>query len=271
TPVSAVAKSWKEAPATQNAALTLVLLAGAYTVPAVVGVMDWNSIIAQLWSILLWSAVFALLLRMLGGKAIQYPAWLLLVLGTMCFGAYYFSQADSSYSAKMWDSKSGLRGAIARHVNFDASFAAVSNLWAVSREKPCDPLCRFLKEQTGIPASVAVQPVDVKLVEKLEANTQPKPNVFVIVVDSLRRDYVSAYNPAVQFTPEIQKFADESVVMRNSFTRYAGTTLSEPAIWAGSLMLHKHYVRPFHPMNNLEKVMQTDGYDRFVTVDTVLR
>ncbi len=36
-------------------------------------------------------------------------------------------------------------------------------------------------------------------------------------------------------------------------------------------MLHKHYVRPFHPMNNLEKLVQADGYDRFVTVDTVLR
>ncbi len=270
-PVSAVAKSWKEAPATQNAALALVLLAAAYTVPAIIGVMDWNSIIAKLWAIVMWSAVFALLLKMRGGNAGQYPAWLLLVLATTCFGAYYFSQSGNGYAAQVWNSEPGLRSAVSRHVNLDASFAAVSNVWAVSEEKPCDPLCRFLKEQTGIPASVAVQPVNVKLVDKLEANDQPKPNVFVIVVDSLRRDYVSAYNPAVQFTPEIQKFADESVVMRNSFTRYAGTTLSEPAIWAGSLMLHKHYVRPFHPMNNLEKLMQTDDYDRFVTVDTVLR
>lgn len=270
-PVPVAAKSWKEAPATQNAALMLVLLAAAYTVPAVIGVMDWNSIIAKLWSIVLWSAVFALLLKMTPGKSVRYPAWLLLALGMTSFGAYYFSQAGNGYAARVWDSEPGLRAAVSRHVNLDASFATVSNLWTVSHEKPCDPLCRFLKEQTGIPASVTVPPVDVKLVEKLEPNDEPKPNVFVIVVDSLRRDYVSAYNPAVQFTPEIQKFANESVVMRNSFTRYAGTTLSEPAIWAGSLMLHKHYVRPFHPMNNLEKLVQADGYDRFITVDTVLR
>jgi arylsulfatase A-like enzyme len=270
-PVPVAPKSWKEAPATQNVALMLVLLAATYTVPAVIGVMDWNSIIAKLWSIIMWSAIFALLLRMRDGKTAQYPPWLLVCLGVMTFGAYYFSQTDTGYGARVWNSKPGLRSAVSRHVNLDASFAAVKNLWAVSQEKPCDALCRFLKEQTGIPASVAVQPVDVKLVDELRATAQSKPNVFVIVVDSLRRDYVSAYNPAVQFTPEIQKFANESVVMRNSFTRYAGTTLSEPAIWAGSLMLHKHYVRPFHPMNNLEKLMQTDGYDRFLTVDTVLR
>jgi len=264
-------KSWQDAPATQNAALMLVLLAAAYTVPAVIGVMDWNSILAKLWSIVLWGAVFALFLRTSRSKVVQYPAWLLLVLGAASFSAYYASRAESAYAEKAWNSKPGLRAAVSRHVNFDASYAAVADLWSVSQEKPCDALCRFLKEQTGIPASVAVQPVDVKLVEKLEATHQPKPNIFVIVVDSLRRDYVSAYNPAVQFTPEIQNFANESVVLRNSFTRYAGTTLSEPAIWAGSLMLHKHYVRPFHPMNNLEKLVEADGYDRFVTVDTVLR
>ena len=30
-----------------------------------------------------------------------------------------------------------------------------------------------------------------------------KPNIFLLVVDSMRRDYLSTYNPAVTFTPEI--------------------------------------------------------------------
>jgi arylsulfatase A-like enzyme len=127
----------------------------------------------------------------------------------------------------------------------------------------------FLTEQTAIAGTV--QPVDVKVVADLHPTTAPKPNIFIIVVDSLRRDYLSPYNPAVTFTPNIAQFASESAVMRNSFTRYAGTTLSEPAIWAGTMMLNKHYVQPFSPMNNLEKLVETDGYDQFVTVDTVLR
>ncbi len=261
-------RSWREAPATQNAAMVLLLLAAIYVVPALIGAMDWNSVLAKLWAVALWVLVPALCLRVWPPRVPRrYPVWLLLAVGAGAFFTYQGSQRND-----WWQKGPGgteFAAAAGRHTSVDASYAAIRDLWTITAEKPCDGLCVFLKEQTGIPAPV--QPVDVKVVADLQPASGAKPNIFIIVVDSLRRDYLSPYNPAVTFTPNIAQFASESAVMRNSFTRYAGTTLSEPAIWAGTMMLHKHYVQPFYPMNNLEKLVETDGYDQFVTVDTVLR
>ncbi|HYK50987.1 MAG TPA: sulfatase-like hydrolase/transferase, partial [Terriglobales bacterium] len=261
-------QSWRDRPSVQNAALVLVLLAAIYVVPALIGVMDWNSVLAKLWSVVLWIMALSLSVRIWQPKVTRrYPAWLLLALSAGAFFTYQVSQRSMRWQKSMGGAE--FVEATSRHNSLDASYAAIRDLWTVAEEKPCDALCVFLKEQTGIPG--VVQPVDVKVVPDLKPTTASKPNVFIIVVDSLRRDYVSPYNPAVTFTPNIAQFASESTVMRNSFTRYAGTTLSEPAIWAGTMMLHKHYVQPFSPMNNLEKLVETDGYDQYVTVDTVLR
>lgn len=263
-------QTWRDTPVTQNAALAVVLLGAIYVVPALIGIMDWNSVLAKLWAAVLWIAALALGIRIWGEKKeLRQPVWLMLAIAAGTFVAYQVSQRNDWWQQKL--KKPEFSAAVARHAALDASFSAISDLWTIAVEKPCDSLCEFLKEQTGIPSSAAVQAVDVKLVPDLQPVPGPKPNIFVIVVDSLRRDYVSPYNPAVTFTPNIQQFASESVVMRNSYTRYAGTTLSEPAIWAGTMMLHKHYVQPFHMVNNLEKLVATDGYDRYVTVDTVLR
>jgi arylsulfatase A-like enzyme len=81
---------------------------------------------------------------------------------------------------------------------------------------------------------------------------------------------VSAYNPAVSFTPSIGAFAADSIIFQNAFTRYTGTIMAEPAIWSGTLLLHKHYVQPFRLVNNLEKLIQADGYQAFVTIDQIL-
>ena len=70
----------------------------------------------------------------------------------------------------------------------------------------------------------------------------PPPHIFLLVVDSLRRDYLSPYNPQVTFTPAFDQFAREEFAFQRAFTRYGGTGLSMPAIWAGSMILHKEYV-----------------------------
>ena len=56
----------------------------------------------------------------------------------------------------------------------------------------------------------------------------------------------------MNFTPNIEKFARESLVMRNAFTRHGGTMLAEPSIWTGTLHLHNQYIEPFYPMNSLQ-------------------
>ncbi len=129
---------------------------------------------------------------------------------------------------------------------------------------------RILQQNSNIPRDVRTDPVDIQHVDRLAPAPGPKPDIYLLVVDSLRRDYLGAYNPNVHFTPELDRFAGESLVMRNAFTRYGATGLSEPAIWTGALMLHKQYITPFAPMNSLAKLLQADGYRGLVSVDSIL-
>ena len=78
------------------------------------------------------------------------------------------------------------------------------------------------------------------------------PHIFLIVIDSLRRDYLSPYNPRVTFTPQLARFAAESDTFQRAFTRYGGTGLSMPALWVGRLVPHTEYVLPLRPTNALE-------------------
>jgi hypothetical protein len=107
-------------------------------------------------------------------------------------------------------------------------------------------------------------------VDEPRAISTHRPNIFIIVIDSLRPDYLSAYNPAVTFTPAIGAFAADSIVMRHAFTSYAGTALSEPALWAGGLIPRAMYIKPFSPMNNLERLLRLGEYRRYISVDGIL-
>ena len=127
----------------------------------------------------------------------------------------------------------------------------------------------FLKSRTNIREPEG--PANVSLVANLGASSGAKPNIFIFVIDSLRRDFLSPYNSAITTTPEIAKFADDSVVFENAFTRYAGTALSEPAIWVGAMQLHKQYVEPFYPMNNLQRLVEAEGYHSYVSLDPILQ
>ena len=98
---------------------------------------------------------------------------------------------------------------------------------------------------------------------------EPPPHIFFFVIDSLRRDYVSPYNPRVRFTPSFARFAQEDVAFDRAFTRYGGTGLSMPAIWSGSMILHKEYVLPFQPMNALEKLLLANHYRLLMSMDHI--
>ncbi|MGE3508502.1 MAG: sulfatase-like hydrolase/transferase [Vicinamibacterales bacterium] len=102
-----------------------------------------------------------------------------------------------------------------------------------------------------------------------QPGTRP-PHIFLFVVDSLRRDYLSPYNPAVSFTPAFGTFARDSIVFERAFTRYGGTGLSVPAVWAGGMLFHKQYVTPFAPMNALMKLLDSNGYRRIMSMDSVV-
>ncbi len=116
---------------------------------------------------------------------------------------------------------------------------------------------------------VQVDPIDVDFVSPLAPAPQKPPHVFLFIVDSLRRDYVSTYNRAVTFTPSIGRFAAESDTFARAFSRYGGTGLSMPAIWAGGMLLHKEYVLPFQPMNALDKLLEVNHYRKLLSLDHI--
>jgi hypothetical protein len=59
--------------------------------------------------------------------------------------------------------------------------------------------------------------------------------------------------------------------MRNAYTDYAGTSLSEPSIWSGALLLHSHYAQPFEKVDSLEKLARIDRYQMVISYDAILR
>lgn len=128
----------------------------------------------------------------------------------------------------------------------------------------------FLQRHTNLGRDVEVAPVDVTLARLEGAPSPRRPHVFLFVVDSLRRDYLSPYNDAVTFTPSIATFASDSVVYDRVFTRYGATGLSVPSIWVGGMILHKQYVTPFAPMNSLHKLLAHEQYERWMSWDNVV-
>ena len=266
------AESHRQLRTRERTLLLVVFIAAVYTVPALIGVMDWNGLFEKLWTIASWAFVAAALFYAGKRPARAYSAALLIAMAAGSFTIYRIGIASQTYWPRLLRKPQlNLTEAQARYAYFDTSFEVVRQLLSIPHDIPCDDLCEFLKQQTNIPASVMVSPVEFKLVPQFKPATGALPNIFIIVADSLRQDYVSAYNPRIDFTPNLGRFAQESVVMRHAFTRYGGTTLAEPSIWTGSMLLHKHYVEPFYPLNSLEKMIHADGYQNYVSVDTVLR
>ena len=151
-----------------------------------------------------------------------------------------------------------------RYAALDASYQLLRSVIRTNAGADAE-FYSFLRAHSTL-GTVAANPVDVKLVDAFQPKTSP-PHVFLFIVDSLRRDYLSPYNAAVTFTPAIQAFAGESTVFDRAFTRYGATGLSVPAIWTGGMLLHKQYVQPFAPMNSLEKLLDAVGYRRLMSDD----
>src|SRR5207302_2315786 len=124
----------------------------------------------------------------------------------------------------------------------------------------------FLNKHANI--RVAVSQPDVAFATQLKPAGVNPPNIFLFVIDALRRDYISPYNSAVNFTPHIQAWADDSIVFQNAYTPYAGTALAEPAICDGFQQLHAPYRAA--RATNLQRVLDAGGFDCYISSDEVL-
>jgi glucan phosphoethanolaminetransferase (alkaline phosphatase superfamily) len=225
--------------------------------------MDWNYLLQKLTATAVWLVVFLILCR----TPVRFPIRPRSTLAMLLIAAGVVIAFRTLEATPLHQNHAAL---LDRYAGYDASFQLIRDTLAPSAPVGEETFYRFLSQNTNIPRSIPVAPVDVNLVERLETSHLPKPNIFIFVIDSLRRDYLSPYNPAVKFTPSIAAFARDSVVMENAFTRYGGTGLSEPSLWVGGMMLHQQYITPFRPMNSLEKLILANGYQAFVSRDTIL-
>jgi hypothetical protein len=127
----------------------------------------------------------------------------------------------------------------------------------------------YLRSQTLVMPTL-VRPPAVDFVQPFGPAPGRKPHIFLIVIDSLRRDYLTPYNPRVTFTPQIARLASDSFVFERAWTRYSGTLLSVPSIWAGGLVPHVFRQPRFRDRNALLKLLDGNDYRRIMDMDSVV-
>ena len=230
---------------------------------------DWGSTLQKLLVLGTWASCLALAAGLTIGRS---PRRVL--AGAVCCVLAGISTvaavAPRSHARGTADLRRPLdvRLAIERYAVFDTSLSVLLDLF---RPMVTDGAFFSLLRRAGDATdNRSLAPVSLRLVEGPDAPAPYRPHIFVVVVDSMRPDYLSPYNPKVTFTPAIAAFARESIVMRRAFTPYAGTALSEPAVWAGGLIQRAMYVKPFTAMNNLEHLLGANSYRRYVSVDEIL-
>jgi Sulfatase len=262
-----------------NSTCFVLLIPGvAYWLAYEAAGMDWGFVAQKSAVILIWALIFACfytLLPVSGGVRSPLPTYAVAIVVLGGYVALLVGQraAQATSSAPEEEANQTLVEYSDIDVSFRLAHGLLSGPASGVLPRPGDEgrFYAFLAENTDIPRSTRIKAVPARLVSDLTPYHGPRPNIFIFVIDSLRRDYVSTYNPAASFTPALGSFGKDSVVMENAFTQYGGTALSEPCIWAGAVLLHQEYTNPFYPMNALEDLLTTDGYESYVSVDNILR
>ena len=242
-------------PAARSARAIVALAGLAAAAAAVARLADWDFVLLKSGVLAVWLTAFGIAHRMTSGR-VRVPAWAITLVCLVPLAAQQTMHASTDQ-----------RRMLARYEVYNPSFRLAHGLLHDVAATPS--FDRFLRAHTSVDTPLA--PVDLDFVPALAPSTlADKPLIFVFVVDSLRPDYLGSYNAEVRFTPRLDAFAAESVVFRNAFTRFGGTGLSLPAIWAGSALVHKQYVQPFHPMNTLEKLLDANGYRKMIGRDSIM-
>jgi hypothetical protein len=224
---------------------------------------DWEFMLQKLVTLALWVVAFGFIQTLASNRAAPRRFWIGLALVVVSFAAGEVLLSRLAVHAH--DGGLNPEFAVDSYAAVDPSFRVARDLFGSGTPADAAEFYGFLRAHSTIQGR-QLEPVDVDFVREWSARW-PTPHVFLFIVDSLRPDYLSPYNKTVGFTPAIDAFAADSFVFKRAFSRYAGTGLSVPAIWAGSMIIHKQYVTPFGPTNALEKLVSAKGYRRFITED----
>jgi arylsulfatase A-like enzyme len=250
--------------------ITAFVVSGlAVALPTLIVGGDWNGVLQHTFALLFWVTLSVCVYSLRGRRATYSVVTILGVL--LLSGAFYkgLQASEILWAKPLGSTDDDVARAMETYAAQDASFQLAHNVLGNSRERPCGDLCRILRQYTNIRDAEAR--TEVNLVDQLVPTSGERPNIFIFVIDSLRPDYLGAYNPKADFSPNLDAFARDSIALHHVYTQYAGTTLSEPAIWSGAMLLHAHYMQPFSRVNGLEKLAKADGYQMVVSYDTVLR
>ena len=252
-----------------SSAGAVIPLAGLLMVPVLsfvltsrAAIFDWNFMVQELVALMVWLLAFGLVHAAAGGREARGDRRTTLVAPLVVLVLFCAEGAVMPRLAD-WMRDPRLRAdfVLDGYAALDPSYKLIRE--TITADPGADPVFySYLRANSTIDPSVPVKPADVDFVKPLAPAGGFKPHIFFFIIDSLRPDYISAYNPAVSFTPRLGEFAADSGthLFSHAFSRYGGTGLSVPSIWAGGMVLHKEYVTPFGPMNALEKLVTVNGY-----------
>jgi hypothetical protein len=232
--------------------------------------LDWNFLLQKLVVVLVWLFVFVCFYLTKPTNTTKQPKVIVMILVAIISLVTY--KALSIWQNQIFwqiDNKStSATQLLDKYSGYDISCRLLKEIFVPVNQS--NSFYKFLQNSSNIPHEIKINPVEINLVEKPSNAQNEKPNIFIFTIDSLRQDYIGVYNRSVTFTPSIDRFAQESIIMENSFTRYGATGLSEPSIWVGGMLLHKQYVTPFYPMNSLGKLLEAENYQSFISIDSIL-
>ena len=231
---------------------------------------DWEFMLQKLATLGFWLAAFGFIHALTAGRDSRrssVPRWTAPVMPLVVMALFVAGQILlPRLPALVGETRVNPEFALDGYAAVDPSFRIARGMLGAGTSEDAAEFYAYLRAHTAI-EQPDIEPVDIDFVHGLARSNEAPPHVFLLIIDSLRRDYVAPYNAAVGFTPAMQAFAGDSFVFRRAFSRYAGTGLSVPSIWAGSMLIHKQYVTPFAPTNALEKLVAANGYRRLVTED----
>ena len=257
----------------QVAGWLAVLGAGTWLLMGSLVEVDWNYLVQRLLIMAVWVGAFAACYAIARPRRHDMRGVVTAFVVPLC--ALGLFQGVGPLSRTVLASAARpptLSTVLDRYAGYDVSAGLLAG-WLRRGPAPTEDeleLFKYLHAYTGIPRSVELTAPTVSFVADVSRAAPTRPNIFIIVVDSLRRDYLGAYNSDVTFTPAIDRFAADSLVFEQAFSRYGATGLSEPSMWVGGMLPHQQYVSPFAPMNSLQTLLKAQEYHGFISVDPIL-
>ncbi len=254
----------------------IVLPVIAYILIDAVTHFDWNFLLQKLTVLIVWLATFAGVYASLAERhrerSNRFRIASAPVVVFPLYHAFVSLEARGSGPAGAAsaprDTSLALGLILDRYAALDPSFRLIRDA-RKARSAETAEYYALLRSQTLIPPA-NVPPLDIDLIRPLTPAPGRQPDIFLFIVDSMRRDYVSPYNAKVFFTPEIGRLGAESFVFDRAFTRYAGTALAIPSIWSGGMMPHSLEQPGFEHRDTLLKLLNANHYVRMMNVDHII-